>query len=185
MSKKIIFGFFGLVFILVFFSSFHVASAAVSINEIMYDLEGADTGREWIEVYNNSDSSVDLSTFKFFEADTNHALVVASGESALAPHGYAVIVSDPEKFQIDWPNFSGSVFDSSFSLSNEGEALIIKDENLNVVNEYSYLSSTGAAGDGKSLQLVSGVWKGAPPTPGKTNEATSPNTSDNPPSNVD
>ncbi|MEK7071654.1 MAG: lamin tail domain-containing protein, partial [Patescibacteria group bacterium] len=58
-------------------------SGALVINEIMYDLKnGSDDGREWIEVYNNSDASVDLSTFKFFEADTNHKIVsVAGGEN--------------------------------------------------------------------------------------------------------
>jgi hypothetical protein len=35
-------------------------SGAVLINEIMYDLSGSDTGREWIEIYNNG-SDINLS----------------------------------------------------------------------------------------------------------------------------
>ena len=72
MSKKLLLVFIGVIF----FSGFSLARAEVVINEIMYDLEGTDTGREWIEIYNNSNSSVDLSSYKLFEADTNHELTI-------------------------------------------------------------------------------------------------------------
>lgn len=170
MSRKIILFLAGLVL----FSSYNFAYAGLVINEIMYDLDGTDTGREWIEVYNDSDTAVDLSTFKFFESNTNHGLTLSEGDVNIGAHGYAVIVSDSVKFKIDWPSFSGTIFDSSFSLSNDGEALAIKDESLNVVNEYTYTSTTGAAGDGNSLQKISGFWIGATPTPGKANETISP-----------
>ena len=35
------------------------------INEVMYDLEGTDTDREWIEVYNDGAESMNLATYKF------------------------------------------------------------------------------------------------------------------------
>src|SRR3989344_973530 len=103
-------------------------SGKIVISEIMYDLKnGSDDGREWIEVYNNSDTSVDLSTFKFFEANTNHKLISVAGEENIPSLDYALIVSNAEKFQTDWPAFSGTIFDSTFSLSNTGENLILKD----------------------------------------------------------
>ena len=37
-----------------------VAPAAVVINEVLYDPEGEDTGKEWIELYNNGENSVNL-----------------------------------------------------------------------------------------------------------------------------
>ena len=36
-------------------------------------------------------------------------------------------------------------------------------------DEYSYASTTGGAGDGKSLQKVSGSWVAVAPTPGASN----------------
>src|SRR3990167_4620793 len=90
----------------------NVAYANLVINEIMYDLEGTDTGREWIEVYNNSNSSVDISLFKLFEANTNHALSQVGGSTSIGAQSYAIISSDPAKFKIDWPNFNGIIFDS-------------------------------------------------------------------------
>ncbi len=135
----------------------------------MYDLEGTDTGREWVEVYNSGTTPVDLSSYKFFEANTNHGLTLIAGDKSIPLGGYAIIVSDPEKFKIDWPSFSGSIFDSSFSLDNTGELLAIKDTDSNIVDQYTYESSTGANGDGKSLQKVSNSWVMASPTLGLSN----------------
>ena len=72
--------------LVLFFSRFNLAYAGVVINEIMYDVEGTDTGREWIEVYNDSDAPVDLSAFKFFEADTNHEIVSAEGNGEVGAY---------------------------------------------------------------------------------------------------
>jgi len=163
MSKKLI--------LAIIFFSYHFAYAGLVINEIMYDFKtDSDEGREWVEIFNNSDAEADLSSFKFFEADTNHKLKLTQGSANIFPRGYAIIVSDPVKFKIDWPSFSGTIFDSSFSLSNDGEILAIKDENLNIIDQSIYNSAMGARGDGKSLQKISGVWIGAMPTPGTENK---------------
>lgn len=159
-----------LFFIATFLLPYSQVSANLVINEIMYDLEGTDTGREWIEIYNNSDAQIDLSTYKFFEADTNHGLTLSQGNKNISAKGYALIVADPATFKIDWPSFSGTIFDSSFSLGNEGEKLAIKDANLNIVDEYTYSSNSGGLGNGKSLQLVNGSWAASTPTVGSVNQ---------------
>ena len=41
------------------------AHAGLSINEIMYDLAGTDTDHEWIELHNDSSSSITLEGYKF------------------------------------------------------------------------------------------------------------------------
>ena len=96
----------------------------------MYDLkDGSDDGREWVEIYNDGNVPVDLSTARFFEADTNHKIKLAQGSASVNAFGYAIIVSNLVKFKTDWPNFNGVIYDSSFSLSNSGETLVIKDSN--------------------------------------------------------
>ena len=59
------------------------ALAQTVISEVMYDLEGPDTGREWIEVFNPGISPVTLTDWKLFEADSNHGIVVYSGGESL------------------------------------------------------------------------------------------------------
>ena len=57
--------------LIAFFFFLHFASPVfagdVVINEIMYDLSGSDTDREWIEIYNKGTSSIDLAEWRFQE----------------------------------------------------------------------------------------------------------------------
>ena len=174
--------FFIRIFIFAFFAiTPFYAGASLEITEIMYDLSGTDTNREWIEIYNNGEEGVDVSTWKFFEENMNHNLVASQGDTVLAKGGYAVIADKPEKFLIDWPDFAGIILDSSFSLKNTGETLTLKDADLNIIDSVSYTSDWGAEGDGNSLQKIGGEWKAAAPTPGTANEASSGNALENPP----
>jgi len=155
---------------IILFSPLFFVFASLEISEIMYDLKsGSDDGREWVEIYNNSDEISDFSTYKFFEADTNHKLSVVQGSIKIEPYGYALIVSDFAKFKIDWPNLLSNIFDSTFSLSNSGEYLAIKNSEQ-VADSYFYNSSLGGAGNGKSLQKINGTWTSATPTPGSENK---------------
>ncbi len=164
--------------IIVFIALFLIANpafGAVVINEIMYDLEtGADGGREWVEILNNGDTSIDLTNWKFFENNTNHGLTVAQGNIVLSPNGYAIIADDSSKFLIDNPSFSGTIFDSAFSLSNDGEGLAVKDNNLIIIDEVTYNSTQGANGNGQSLQNDGSIWKTGTPTPGTLNSFSAP-----------
>ncbi len=157
------------VFIL-FFLPFYVARAEMLLNEVMYDLKtGSDDGREWIEVYNSGENSIDFSKFKLFENDTNHKLVSFSGKEKIEPQSYVLIVANPQKFMLDHPNFSGNIFDSTFSLNNSGENLVLKDGEV-VVDELKYNSILGGSGDGNSLQKIGGNWRSGAPTPGAENK---------------
>jgi hypothetical protein len=140
--------------------------ADVQITEIMYDVSGTDTGREWIEVTNIGDTTIDISGYRLFENNVNHALTNAGGTGVLQPGGSAIVADDATKFKIDWPSYAGSLFDSSFSLSNTGEPLVIKDDSLNVLDSATYDSGMGATGDGNSLQRKGSSFVAGTPTPG-------------------
>lgn len=158
----------------IFFIAPSFSYAGVVINEIMYDVSGTDSGREWVEIYNPDSTSIDVSNYKFLEsADaSNHGLSVMSGSSVLPSGGYAAIVSDSAKFLADNPGFSGSILKASFgSLNNNGSTIILK-SGTTVVDQVSYTSSLGAAGTGNSLQKKSSIWIPALPTPGTTNATT-------------
>ena len=148
------------------------ASAAVLFTEVMYDVSGTDTGREWIEVYNDTADTIDLSTFKLSESNTNHR-ITAVGSASVSAGGYAVIADDDAKFMADNPGFSGSLFTSSFSLSNSGEALGLRDAADTDTDSFSYDVSIGGAGDGNTLQKSAALsWIAAAPTPGSATTAT-------------
>jgi hypothetical protein len=147
----------------------NVAHANVVINEIMYDLDGTDTNREWVEIKNDGNESVDLSSYKFFEANTNHSLNPI-GSSMLSAGGYAVIVQNEASFHSDWPDYSGLIFDSTFSLNNEsGELLGIKDGTNTIVDQVTYTADSSGGSVGKSLQRNGSDWVTSIPTPGLNN----------------
>lgn len=142
-----------------------MASANVIINEIMYNLEtGSDDGREWIEIFNSDSTSVDLTDWIFYENNTKHGLSIIQGNAILPPSGYAVISSEPNKFLLDNPTYLGTIFDSAFSLNNDGENLAIKNKELAIIDELNYYSSWGANGDGRSLQRKNFIGNSNDPT---------------------
>lgn len=143
----------------------------------MYDLEGSDSDREWIELLNTG-TDVDLTNWRFEEGVTQHTLTLKQGNAVVSNEQYAVIVDDYTQFLQDHPDFSGTVFDSSFSLSNTGENLKLRDTaNGNIIDEINYSTALGAAGDNNSLQRKSdGSWIAAFPTPGSQNASDPPPT---------
>lgn len=137
------------------FSVPQLLHAQIIISEIMYDLEGADSGREWIEVFNAGSSGVNLTEWKLFEADTNHKITEVQGGTSLGSGAYAVVADNAATFLSDNPGYSGLLFDSAFSLNNSGEPLGIRNKDGEDSDALSYGSDMGAAGDGNSLHRSS------------------------------
>ncbi len=152
--------------------------AQVVISEIMYDLKGSDTlngkSREWVELANVGGSAVAVATttWKFLDSvgSANHGLSLYQGTTTILPGGFAIIAADPQTFLADWPGFAGTIFGSSFSLVNSSATITLKSNATTVVDQVTYASTTGAAGDGNSLGLSGGVWKALAPTLGALNQ---------------
>lgn len=162
-GKKIIIGLF------IFLCGFSFSHASLEISEVMYNPEGTDTNREWVEVYNNGSAAVDIGSWYFYEGETYHGMhpdnfsSLSSGQRALVVKDVAIAKSE-----------LGSGFKyikSSFALNNTGETLIIANSSKDHIDTYSYSTSSGADGDGNSLQNLNGSWVSADPTPGKQNSS--------------
>jgi hypothetical protein len=170
-------------FSLTLLASPFAAHAAFSFTEIMFDAPGTDAKHEWVEVQNLG-GSVDLSDYKFFEANANHGLTLVAGSATVTGGGFAVIVDDATTFLTDFPSFTGTLFDATFSLSNSGEALVLRDGSLTDVATASYTGDLGAAGDGNTLNYLNNIWVPRAPTPGSaatTASAPMPETTPVPP----
>lgn len=155
-----------IIILLVVFAVPASVHASLQITEIMYDVSGSDSGREWIEVTNTGSVAEDVSEYKLFEDTTGHSIAVISGSATLSPGSAGIIVTDQAKFGADWPAYTGPLYKSSFSLSNTGEALGLKDAVLALVDSISYSSELGAQGDGLSLLRSGATLVAGTPTPG-------------------
>ena len=171
------------IFILTFLLLLPVFShGQVYVNEIMYDSPGADD--DWVEIYNSGSAPVTIVTgsasgsWRFVDSGS-HILTLTTGGATLAPGAYAVITNDTAKFNSDWTGFSGTLFKSSFSLTNTSNTVYLKDASGTVTDPaVSYVSTQGAKGDGNSLQRQpNGTWISASPTPGIVNVSISSSTS--------
>ncbi len=147
-----------------------VMLSKVMITEIMYDPAGTDTGREWIEVYNDDSGSVDLANYRLFENGVAHTMKPFNAPAILLNAGvYAIVADNPEKFLVDYPTYNGLLIDSAFSLNNTGESLVFQTSDAVVESTVTYTTEWGGAGTGNSLQLSEGVWIPALPSVGVSN----------------
>ena len=166
--------------LVVFFPAF--AHASVIFTEIMYDYPGTEGSgdHDWVEIYNNGQSTVDLSgsTVRFMEKGNNHLIASFAGSNtALAPGAIAIIANNPTQVKLDFPNIE-LLFDSSFSLTGTTTPLGIIIDGINV-DPISYTPAASASNLGNSLQLVNGSWTATVPTPGTyagTSDSTPPDT---------
>ena len=145
--------------------------ADVIITEIMYDPEGNDNGREWVEIMNDGSVAVDMQHFQFFEANTQHRIKESVGSMRLEPGAVAVIVQDSAHFKNDFQQYQGAIFLSSFSLRQQGG----QGELLGMYNtaadrmehQVTYTPDERSSGTGASLHLTLGDTQvPAPATPG-------------------
>lgn len=150
-----------------------VIFAQVQINEIMYDLEGADADHEWVELYNSGSADIDLTEWKFNDG-SNHLLNAppkngSRGFLAISAGEYIILSGKAEVFIIDHPEYSGTVIDTVMSLNNTEDTLSLLDENGSTIDSVSYTKDFGANGDGNSLQLVNVSFIAGTPTLGLVN----------------
>ncbi len=150
---------------------------ALVINEIMSNPTGDDNGREWVELYNDTQDTVDLSALTISIKGGNAVVATAvGGGTSLVAGGYAIVgstVSNATKFLQDYPSYTGPLFKSSISLVNTGVTSI--EIKLSGVSA-DILASYTAAKEGSTLSEINGSFVTASPTPGAENQAPSSDT---------
>lgn len=148
-----------------------VHAQALTLNEVMSNPIGDDGGREWIEIYNEGSTDVDISAMTVsIKGATAVATTPLQGGTTLPSGGYAVIasvVSGQTKFLQDFPAYSGILLKSSISLVNTGVTSI--DIKLNGSTVASLPSYT-AAKEGLTLSYIGGSYVAGNPTPGADNQ---------------
>jgi len=82
-------------------------------------------GIDWIELYNSTSSSVDLSGFKVFD-DPANKYTIASG--TIPANGYFVLVCDG----------TGLAGNASFKLASGGETVYLEDTKGNLIDEITF-----------------------------------------------
>ena len=134
------------------------ANAQIIINEINYkDAIDFET-KDWIELYNNGGSSVDVSNWVFKDDDDLHEFVIPNG-TIMQASSYLVLVNSLVDFQALFPAVSPVLGDFDFGLSGGGELIRLFDDNEVLVDFVEYDDEdpwpTEPDGNGPTLELLS------------------------------
>ena len=154
----------------------------------MYNPQGSNTGREWIELYNQGGSDVTMvggsaaKTWRVQDGANNNALHTLTdpsggtgrGTLVVPAGGYLIVASDPTEFiSGEYAGGSYSAVKSALSLSSSGASISLIDQTsgtASTIDSVPYTSAQGGADDGTSLQRQpDGSWLAALPTPGALN----------------
>lgn len=156
--------------------SFEFVSADIRINEVMYDPSCSYTVCEWIELYNDNESSVNMSGWILSDNKENDSLENSLGDNNIIIPGnsFALIVDSDSRVFHNFDVGENTVWvyttDTTIgnALTDSGDIITIYDNNLNEIDSVSY--NDGDAEDGKTWALISGVWEESEPAPGRDNE---------------
>ncbi|MFT6048531.1 MAG: hypothetical protein ACI9KI_000256 [Patiriisocius sp.] len=109
----------------------------IVINEINYkDAPDFDV-KDWIELYNNAPTAVNMSGWIFKDEDDLHEFVIPVGV-IMQPDTYLVIVEDQAGFQALFPDVTNVYGNLSFSLSGSGELIRVFDANGTLIDSLTY-----------------------------------------------
>ncbi len=131
--------------------------ADIVINEINYkDAPDFDV-KDWVELYNNSDTAVNVSGWVFKDEDDTHEFVLPVGV-IMQPNSYLIIVEDQAGFQALFPGVTNVYGNLGFSLSGSGELIRIFDANGNLIDNVTYDDQApwpeAPDGNGPTLELI-------------------------------
>ena len=141
------------------FVSVYAAESSVRITEILYNAEGADTGKEYVEVINVGPGQIDMATVKFFERNDSNGrgIVQSRGSTVLQAGDVAVIVADSDLFLQSYEEYGLDdvvILDTSgFALLNAGSTVSLK-QGARLLHSVTYSTQDGAQGDGDALHIA-------------------------------
>jgi hypothetical protein len=110
---------------------------SVIINEINYSSASERNTKDWVEIYNNGNTTVDLSGWLLIDSNVDSGYVFPEGR-LLIPGEYLVVCRDIEDFKNLNPNVAGSLGDMLFGLSSEGDMVRLFDQNHNLIDAVNY-----------------------------------------------
>jgi len=146
--------------------------ADIKITEIMYNPTCySDKYCEWVEIYNENETSLNITGWVFSDNDQNDTL--EGFPSFILPgNSYALIVDDDTRIYNEYeiPESTGWIYTGDTTLGNklgDSDQITIYDEELNVIDAIFYDFDIT---EGKSYALINGTWQESEPTPGKSNE---------------
>ncbi|MFH1760755.1 MAG: lamin tail domain-containing protein [bacterium] len=147
-SVAIIFLFFGIL----------DSNAQILISEFMYQPKSGEGPGEWIEVYNNSNSSISLDSFWILDSEDSSQIRT---NYSVEPLSFAVVVKSLYDFNNFYGNPSIVKIDMPFlrSLNNSEDCIVIKNKFHAATDSLCYKASDYCGSYNFSIERVSNIIK--------------------------
>lgn len=127
------------------------------INEINYNSSDVFDTEDWVEFYNNSGMSLDLSGWQFKDEDDAHIFAFPSG-TVLPADSFLLLCRDTTVFNVFFPGLPNITGNMDFGLSGSGELLRVYERGGFLVDSVRYSDSAPwpqqPDGGGPTLSLV-------------------------------
>jgi hypothetical protein len=134
-----------------------VNSPQIIINEINYNSKADHDSDDWIELYNNSDSLINLSNWIFKDEDDLHKFTLPQN-TYLNSKNYLVLCNDSIKFKNYYPEITHYLGNIGFGFSGNGELLRLFDNFGNLIDFVEYDDKLPwpiqPDGNGPTLELI-------------------------------
>ncbi len=142
------------------YASFSIDSSVakeIVINEINYNSSDSFATGDWIELYNRSNHTIDISDWVFTDSKAGHKFTFPAG-TVLEPDHYLVLVEDDSAFTSLFPTVLNYIGEMGFALDGAGEFVKLVDKEDQLIDSLTYDDQVPwpieADGLGATLELV-------------------------------
>lgn len=140
--------------LLIFFCN-NIKAQSVIFSEINYNSDSTMNSGNWVELYNKTTSSIDISGW-YLKTMLNTSYTIPTGTS-LAANSYIVIVQDLIKFNSIYSGVTNNIGSSLLDFGNNGDSIQLYDATNSLIVYVAYKDTgswpRGADGYGHTLEL--------------------------------
>jgi len=132
-------------------------TACIVINEINYHSAPDFDPEDWIELYNASGESVDVSDWHLKDDNASHDFKFPAGTS-IEPYGFLVVCRNRTAFQDLFPEVTNFIGDMGFGLGGNGDDVKIYNASFRLIDSVTYDDKAPwplePDGNGPTLELL-------------------------------
>jgi hypothetical protein len=143
-------------FFIIGFVEYADGRTQIAISEINYNSDSLNSPGDWIELYNYTATSVDISNWKIMDSQPINAFTIPAG-TVIQPNGRLVLAENFTKFDQRFPGVP-RIGPLSFGLAGSGEQITLMDQNGIVKVQLTYDDSLPwskcADGMGRTLEII-------------------------------
>ena len=118
-------------------------SGTVVFSEIFYDTPGTDSQEEWVEIYNGTSSTADVSGWTITDNNGSGSTFTIPGGTTIAPSTHITIAVNATGFNALY-GFDADVYGSIPALNNTGDALLLRDNTSTLIDAVAWEGGASA-----------------------------------------